>query len=78
MLAHESWYTTAEPRNPDIHSSAAQAARVASAAGIERLLLIHLPPFARDVDDLLLEAQALVPGAVAAEDGANVSALLVG
>src|SRR5262249_7167429 len=45
LLAHEAWFTTAEPRNADIHSSAAEAAQVADDADAERLLLIHLPPF---------------------------------
>jgi len=76
MLAHESWCTSAEPRNPDIHSSAAQAAQVAGAAGVQRLLLIHLPPFNAALDDLLLEARATVPGSQLAHDGADVSALL--
>ena len=76
MLAHEAWFTTERPRNPDIHSSAAQAAQVATEAGIERLLLIHLPPFARQLHELLLEAQSQVPLALTADDGADISALL--
>jgi ribonuclease BN (tRNA processing enzyme) len=76
MLAHEAWFTTAAPRNPDIHSSATQAAQVAADAGIDRLLLIHLPPFASGIEDLLLEAQAGLTRSLAAEDGADVSALL--
>jgi ribonuclease BN (tRNA processing enzyme) len=76
MLAHEAWYTSAQPRNADVHSSAAQAAQVALRAGIERLLLIHLPPFEPEPHELLFEAQLEVPQALSAEDGANVSALL--
>lgn len=76
MLAHEAWFTTERPRNPDIHSSAAQAGQVATEAGIERLLLIHLPPFAQQLHELLLEAQLLLPLALIADDGADVSALL--
>jgi ribonuclease BN (tRNA processing enzyme) len=76
MLAHETWFTTAAPRNPDIHSSAAQAAQVAAGAGISRLLLMHLPPFAPGLDDLLVETRAVVPDATLADDGADVSALL--
>jgi len=76
MLAHEAWYTSAQPRNADVHSSAAQAAQVALRAGIERLLLIHLPPFEPAPHELLLEAQLEVPDAFNADDGANVSALL--
>lgn len=76
MLAHESWFTSARPRNPDIHSSAAQAAQVANEAGITRLLLIHLPPFGQPLGELVLEARALVPEALTADDGADISALL--
>jgi len=76
MLAHEAWYTSAQPRNADVHSSAAQAAQVALRAGIERLLLIHVPPFEPAPHELLLEAQLEVPDAFNADDGANVSALL--
>jgi len=76
MLAHESWCTSAHPRNPDIHSSAAQAAQVAAAAGVRRLLLIHLPPFHEAIDDLVAEARADVPDALPAHDGADVSELL--
>jgi ribonuclease BN (tRNA processing enzyme) len=76
ILAHEAWFVSAAPRNPDVHSSAAQAAEVAAAAGAERLLLIHLPPFTHDVVDLAIEAQSIVPRALLAEDGCDVSALL--
>jgi ribonuclease BN (tRNA processing enzyme) len=78
MLAHEAWFPESSPRNEGIHTSAAQAARVSADAGIERLLLIHLPPFQPVQPELLLEAQAEVPCALAAEDGADVSMLLAG
>jgi ribonuclease BN (tRNA processing enzyme) len=77
MLAHEAWYTTDRPRNGNIHSSARQAALVAAAAGIDRLLLIHLPPFEHGLHDLLLEARSEFPDSLLADDGADVSALLV-
>lgn len=76
MLAHEAWFDTASPRNPDIHSSAADAGEVAAAAGIERLLLIHLPPFAQSTGQLSLEAQSIVAASLAADDCADVSMLL--
>ena len=75
LLAHEAWFTEASPRNPDIHASAAQAAEVAERAGAQRLALIHLPPFEQSVDLLLAEAQATVPGAVAATDGLSFADL---
>jgi ribonuclease BN (tRNA processing enzyme) len=76
FLAHEAWFTTAAPRNPQIHSSAAEAAQVAAGAGIDRLLLIHLPPFASGLGELVLEAQSGVAHSLTADDGADVSALL--
>jgi ribonuclease BN (tRNA processing enzyme) len=76
ILAHEAWYTDAHPRNPDIHSSAGQAATVAVQAGVDRLLLMHLPPFQRELDELQLEAQSSVPHSLIADEGTDVSALL--
>jgi ribonuclease BN (tRNA processing enzyme) len=76
VLAHEAWFITANPRNPEIHTSAADAAKVALEAEIERLLLIHLPPFAAGVEELVLEARASAPGSIAAHDGADLSVLL--
>jgi ribonuclease BN (tRNA processing enzyme) len=76
ILAHEAWFTSDQPLNEDVHSSAAQAAEIAAAAGVDRLLLIHLPPFRRDVVDLVIEAQSIVPRSLLADDGCDVSALL--
>jgi len=69
LLAHEAWFTRSAPRNPDIHSSGEQAAKVAAAAGADRLLVIHLPPFERSLDALLPEIEAGFPRAQAAHDG---------
>ncbi len=72
LLAHEAWFTTAAPRNPTIHTAAADAARVALDAGIERLLLIHLPPFEAGVDGIVAEARQAVPSAEPAFDGISL------
>jgi ribonuclease BN (tRNA processing enzyme) len=74
-LAHEAWCVSAQPRNPDIHSSALQAAQVAAQAGAERLLLIHQPPFTAALDPLLAEARTLLPRAALAVELAGVPAL---
>ncbi|MGI8863196.1 MAG: MBL fold metallo-hydrolase [Solirubrobacteraceae bacterium] len=76
-LAHESWFVSAQPRNPEIHSSARQAAQVALEAEIERLLLIHLPPFRRELHELTLEAGRPGVTPLAALDGVDLSTLLV-
>jgi ribonuclease BN (tRNA processing enzyme) len=77
FLAHEAWYLDSAPRNPKIHSSAAQAAEVAAKAEVERLALIHLPPFEASLDRLLDEVQATVPGAVVATDLLSFAELTV-
>jgi len=77
VLAHEAWFTEQSPRNPEIHSSAAQAAAVAEQASAEELALIHLPPFEASIEPLLAEAQAGVPGAVAGIDGFSLPDLNV-
>lgn len=76
LLAHEAWFTTAQPRNPTIHSSAAEAARIAADAEIDRLLLIHAPPFSASVEALALEAQMTFPRTLMAHDGADLSMML--
>ncbi|HEY2770502.1 MAG TPA: MBL fold metallo-hydrolase [Solirubrobacteraceae bacterium] len=76
-LAHEAWFTSDAPLNEDVHSSAAQAADVAAEAEVDRLLLIHLPPLRQDVVGLAIEAQSIVPRSLLAEDGCDVSSLLV-
>jgi ribonuclease BN (tRNA processing enzyme) len=68
LLAHEAWFTTPQPRSPQIHSSAAQAGQVAVDADVEQLLLIHLPPFERSTEALLHEAQAQLPSARVADE----------
>jgi ribonuclease Z len=75
LIAHEAWFTRSHARNTDIHSSASQAGEVAEQAGCERLLLIHLPPFAESVQPLVDEAQAVAPEATPARDGVVVPGL---
>ena len=77
LLAHEAWFTEQAPRNPEIHASGAQAAEVALEAAVERLVLIHLPPFEASIAPLLAEAQAEAPDAVAATDGVSFPEITV-
>ena len=72
LLAHEAWYTTARPRNETIHSAAAEAASVASAAEVEQLLLIHLPPFEQSLDAILFEAREHAAHVTLAQEGAGL------
>ena len=73
LLAHEAWFTTEIPRNETIHSSAMEAAQVAVDADVDRLLLIHLPPFQEGVEELVLEAQATAPLAESAAEGMGLA-----
>jgi len=73
LLAHECWWPSTRPRNPDIHSSATQAAQVARDAEAERLLLIHLPPFQESLRPLLVEAQATLPDTQLGVDHSELS-----
>lgn len=73
LLAHEAWFTTDAPRNVEIHSAAAEAAKVAADAGVERLLLIHLPPFQESTEAIVREARAEAPLAEPAEEGMGVA-----
>jgi ribonuclease BN (tRNA processing enzyme) len=73
LLAHEAWFTSSAPRNPDIHSSAAEAAQVAADAGVARLMLIHLPPFGPSTEAIVAEAQETVPSAFGARDGGDLA-----
>jgi ribonuclease BN (tRNA processing enzyme) len=69
LLLHEAWSTK------DVselgHSSAVQAADIARQAGVERLLLIHLPP-GQDVAALLAQATAVFPATELATDKAVI------
>jgi ribonuclease BN (tRNA processing enzyme) len=73
LLAHESWFTMSDPRNVQIHAAAEQAAQVAEEAGVDRLLLIHLPPFHESIEPLLVEARGRAPFAEHAQDGMGVA-----
>ncbi|MCW3002593.1 MAG: fold metallo-hydrolase, partial [Conexibacter sp.] len=53
------------------HAEPASAARVALAAGSERLVLIHVPPTA-DEADLQARAAAVHPDAIVASDGLDL------
>ncbi len=74
-LAHEAWFTTSNPRNPGIHTSAAQAGQVAAAAGVQQLILIHLPPFEESLEPLLSEARRHFDSVLAGVDGLSLTQL---
>lgn len=65
VLCHESFAAETRPN----HTAARDAAEVAAAAGVERLVLIHLDPLLPDEDTLLATARAVFPETVLGEDG---------
>lgn len=74
VLCHEAWYTEAEPAHPEAHTSGRGAGELARAAGVARLVLIHLNPTRGDHDALLAEARHAFPAAVLGEDELDIAA----
>jgi ribonuclease BN (tRNA processing enzyme) len=67
VLAHDAWGPSPAPG----HATAAAAGRVAAAAGVETLVLIHVPPRA-DEHELLARAGEEHPHVVVATDGLSL------
>lgn len=70
VLAHDAW----DPPPAPGHATPTAAARVAAAAGVETLVLIHVPPRADD-GDLHARAAELHPKVVVATDGLSLLGL---
>jgi len=70
LLIHEATYTEDMVEEAEMrgHSTAAGAARVASAAEVKRLVITHFSPRYDDVGPLLAEARAVFPNTMAAYD----------
>ena len=68
LLLHEAFHAADETEDR-IHSAAGEAARLAAAAGVERLVLVHVHPLLEADDELLRFAQPRFAAAVVARDG---------
>jgi ribonuclease BN (tRNA processing enzyme) len=69
-LLHEAWSTTVDAAPNVAHSTAAEAARVAAAAKVKQLTLIHLNPRLTDEQALRDDARRHMPNSNIGEDGA--------
>jgi ribonuclease Z len=72
LLIHEATFSSEERgrARETGHSTAAEAAQVASTAGVDRLVLTHISQrYTRDAPELLAEAKAVFPNTVVARDG---------
>lgn len=74
LLYHEATYghELAGQARERGHSTAAQAAEIARAAGVGALMLGHFSKRYSDVRELLTEARAIFPATIAAEDGEEI------
>ncbi len=70
LLIHESTYgeDLEEKALETKHSSAAQAARIAKEAGVQKLVLTHISQRYSNPDELLEQARRIFPNTVIAED----------
>jgi ribonuclease BN (tRNA processing enzyme) len=72
-LLHEAWTTSAEAEPNPAHSTAADAARIAAAADVGQLTLIHLNPRLQDESALLEDARQYMANTVVGEDGLELA-----
>jgi ribonuclease BN (tRNA processing enzyme) len=72
LLAHEAFYPGESTEDPG-HTASGEAARLAAAAEVDRLLLIHVNPFLDDEESLLAHARPVFEATEVARDAVLVS-----
>jgi ribonuclease Z len=74
ILIHEATFDSSmkDEAAERLHSTAADAARIAKSAGAGRLVLTHISPRYADTSSLLSEARAIFPATEIAEDGLSI------
>jgi ribonuclease BN (tRNA processing enzyme) len=72
-LLHEAWSRSADPRSAHGDATGRDAGRIAAAAGVGQLTLIHLNPLLSDHGAVLEDARAVAPDAQLGEDGQSLS-----
>jgi ribonuclease BN (tRNA processing enzyme) len=73
-LLHEAWSPSSAPRSADGDATGRDAGRIAAAANVDQLTLIHLNPLLDDHRAVLEDARAVAPHARLGEDGQILSA----
>jgi ribonuclease BN (tRNA processing enzyme) len=68
VLAHEAMHA-AETTDDAGHTAAGEAARLAAAAGVGQLVLIHIDPLLRDDEELLVHARPAFANVTVGHDG---------
>ena len=67
VLCHEAWYAQ-DTTDDETHSAAGEAGRIAAAAGVEQLVLIHVSPLLASDDELAAPARDVFENAAVGED----------
>jgi ribonuclease BN (tRNA processing enzyme) len=70
LLLHEAWH--ADDRDDPSHTSAGQAAAIARAADVDRLVLIHVNPLGGSTEDLVRAARDIFPNTEVGSDLASL------
>jgi ribonuclease BN (tRNA processing enzyme) len=72
VLLHDAFHAAESTDDPS-HTAAGEAARIAAAAGVERLVLVHINPEQPDEEGLLRFARAHFPATEVGRDGMRIA-----